>query len=360
MTAGAGSIRAPVMRADYAQLGLYTPDPTPVRVDLSDNTNRWGSPPAAARVLRDAPASTFARYPDPYSVPLKAAIAEYCGVEPMNVVTGCGSDDVLDSAVRAFATSGERLATCDPTFVMAFAVATVNGLECARVPFSRDHSADADALLATRPRIIYVCSPNNPTGGTTPIGTVARLADESQGLVIVDEAYIEFADSPGCVELARTRSNVLVVRTMSKAFGLAGLRVGYGIGAPEIVREVEKSRGPFKVGAHASLAAQAALREDVDWMRVHARLAREARATLAAALAQREITALPSSANFLLAAMPGAAAVARRMRELGVAVRPFTALRDVGDALRITVGPADEMHQALAALDTARQELACA
>jgi histidinol-phosphate/aromatic aminotransferase/cobyric acid decarboxylase-like protein len=162
------------------------------------------------------------------------------------------------------------------------------------------------------------------------------------------------------VELARTRSNVLVVRTMSKAFGLAGLRVGFGIGAPEVVREVEKSRGPFKVGAHASLAAQAALSQDVDWMRTHARLAREARATLAESLARRGIVTLPSSANFLLAMVANAAAVARRMRELGVAVRPFTALRDIGDALRITVGPADEMRQALAALDTARQELACA
>jgi histidinol-phosphate aminotransferase len=317
-------------------------------------------PPSAARVLRDAPASAFARYPDPYSAPLKAAVAAYCGVEATNVVTGCGSDDVLDSAVRAFALPGERLATCDPTFVMVPAVAIMNGLECARVPFAPDSSADADALLGTRPRIIYVCSPNNPTGGTTPVEMVARLADESPGLVIVDEAYIEFTDSPGCVELARTLSNVLVVRTMSKAFGLAGLRVGFGIGSPEVVREVEKSRGPFKVGAHASLAAQAALREDVDWMRAHARLARETRATLAESLARRGIVTLPSSANFLLAMVANAAAVAGRMRELGVAVRPFTALRDIGDALRITVGPGDEMQQALAALDTARQELACA
>ena len=360
MTAASEAIRPTLARADYAQLALYTPDRSPVRVDLSDNTNRWGMPPAAARVIREAATSAFARYPEPYSAALKEAVAGYCGVEPENVVTGCGSDDVLDSAVRAFAPPGERLATCDPTFVMVPALAVMNGLSCARVPFSPAFETDADALLATDARIIYICSPNNPTGTTTPVETIARLADQSRGLVIVDEAYIEFADTPGCAELARTRPNVLVVRTMSKAFGLAGLRVGFGIGAPELVREVEKSRGPFKVGALASLAAKAALREDVSWMRLHARLAREARGTLAFDLAQRGIIALPSSANFLLAPMPNASAIATRMRELGVAVRPFTQLPGIGDALRITVAPADEMAAALAALDTARQEYACA
>lgn len=355
----AAGARAPMTRADYAQLTLYAPDRSPVRVDLSDNTNRWGMPPAAARVIREATTSAFARYPDPYSTPLKEAFAEYCGVEPASVVTGCGSDDVLDSAVRAFTVPGQRLATCDPTFVMVPALAIMNGLECARVPIPSDSGADAEALLATGARVIYVCSPNNPTGSVTPVETVARLADHAQGLVIVDEAYIEFADSPGCVELARTRPNVLVVRTMSKAFGLAGLRVGFGIGAPDLVREVEKSRGPFKVGALASLAATAALRDDVSWMRLHVRLAREARAYLAAGLAQRGITALPSSANFVLAAMPDAVAVARRMRERGVAVRPFTQLAGAGDALRITVGPLDEMAEALAALDTARGQAQC-
>ena len=356
-----GEVSRPrLARADYAQLALYTPDRSPARVDLSDNTNRWGMPPAAARVIREAATSAFARYPEPYSAPLKEAIAEYCDVAPENLVTGCGSDDVLDSAVRALALPGERLATCDPTFVMVPALAVMNGLQCARTRVSADLGADADALLATRARIMYVCSPNNPTGSTTSVETVARLADRAPGLVIVDEAYIEFTDSPGCAELARTRPNVLVVRTMSKAFGLAGLRVGYGIGAPELVREVEKSRGPFKVGALAALAAKAALREDVSWMRLHVRLAREARAALAFALEQRGITALPSSANFLLAPIPNASAVAIRMRELGVAVRPFSQLPGIGDALRITVAPAEEMAEAVAALDSARQEQACA
>ena len=360
----ATAVRPTLARADYAGLALYEPDRSAVRVDLSDNTNRWGMPPAAARVLREAAASSFTRYPDAYTESLKEAIASYAGVAPANIVTGCGSDDVLDSTVRAFSLPGDRLAICDPTFVMASALATMNGLECARVSFSTDFAIEADALLGTGARIIYVCSPNNPTGTTAHPDAIARIADETAGLVIVDEAYIEFDDATGCIALARTRPNVLVVRTMSKAFGLAGLRVGYGIGAPELVREVEKSRGPFKVSALASLAAQAALREDLSWMRLHVRLAREARASLAVELARRGIGTLPSSANFVLAPLSDAVVVASRMRAFGggVAVRPFAQLPGIGDALRITVGPADEMAAALDALDAAMGErgAACA
>lgn len=354
----ATAIRPALARADYAQLALYAPDRTPVRVDLSDNTNRWGMPPAAARVLREAAASSFTRYPDAYAESLKDAIAAYTGADPDRIVTGCGSDDVLDSAVRAFSLPGGRLATSDPTFVMVPVLATVNGLACARVPFGSDFAVDADDLLDTGARITYVCSPNNPTGTTAARDTITRLADECSGLLIVDEAYIEFTDADGCIELARTRPNVLVVRTMSKAFGLAGLRVGYGIGAPELVREVEKSRGPFKVSALGSLAAQAALREDLSWMRLHARLAREARTALTAELARRDIMVLPSAANFVLARLPNAFVIAQHMRERGVAVRSFTQLPRIGDALRITVAPSDEMSAAVAALDAAR--VACA
>lgn len=357
-------------RADFADLPLYEADRRPARVDLSDNTNRWGMPPAAARVLREAAAFTFTRYPEPYADSLKDALATYCEVERANVVTGCGSDDVLDSAVRAFAPPGSRLATCDPSFVVVPSLARLNGVECVRVAFTDDFDIDVDAMRAVGggergASVIYLCSPNNPTGTEIGRDTVARLADAVDALVIVDEAYAEFTDR-SCIELARTRRNVLVVRTLSKAFGMAGLRVGYGVGAPAVVREVEKSRGPYKVSAVGSLAAQAALRDDLAWMRLNVRLAREARARLADELARRGILTLPSAANFVFAPIANAKPVARRMQELGVAVRAFAGLPQFcaplrasqGAALRITVAPEEEMAAALAALDQARTECA--
>ena len=361
----APAMRSVRPRADFADLPLYEADRRPARVDLGDNTNRWGMPPAAERVLREATASAFTRYPEPYADSLKDALATYCEVERANLVTGCGSDDVLDSAVRAFAPPGSRLATCDPSFVVVPSLARLNGLECARGPFTEDFDIDVDAMRAANASVIYLCSPNNPTGTEIRGGTIARLADAVDALVIVDEAYAEFADH-SCIGLARTRPNVLVVRTMSKAFGLAGLRVGYGLGAPAVVREVEKSRGPYKVSAVGSLAALAALRDDLAWMRLHACLARDARIHLADQLARRGIATLPSFANFVFAPVAKARDIARRMQELGVAVRAFAGMprfcaplrASEGSALRITVGPADEMAAALEALDQARAECA--
>ena len=352
-------------RPDFADLPLYEADRRPARVDLSDNTNRWGMPPAAARVSREASSSTFTRYPEPYADSLKDALARYCDVERAAIVTGCGSDDVLDSAVRAFAPPGSRLVTCDPSFVVVPSLARLNGADCVRVSLTEDFGIDVDAMRAAGASVIYLCSPNNPTGTEIGPDTVARLADTVDALVIVDEAYAEFT-SQSCIGLARSRPNVLVVRTMSKAFGLAGLRVGYGIGAPAVVREVEKSRGPYKVSALGSLAAQAALRDDLAWMRLHVRLAREARDRLADELARRDIPTMPSAANFVFAPLGNAKPIARRMQELGVAVRAFAGLPQFcpplrasqGAALRITVAPAEELAAALEALDQARTECA--
>jgi histidinol-phosphate/aromatic aminotransferase/cobyric acid decarboxylase-like protein len=154
---------------------------------------------------------------------------------------------------------------------------------------------------------------------------------------------------------------------MSKAFGLAGLRVGYGVGASAVVREVEKSRGPYKVSAVGSLAAQAALHDDLAWMRVHVRLAREARDRLGFELTRRGVACLPSAANFVFAPIANARQIARRMQETrGVAVRAFAGLprfcpplrASDGAALRITVAPAEEMSAVLDAFDDARAECA--
>lgn len=352
----------PLGRAEYARIPLYAPPGSAAAVDLSDNTNRWGSPPAATRALGGA---ATARYPDAYTRDLKQAVAEYLDVAPDMVVTGCGSDDVLDCAIRAFGEPGGRLAYHDPTFVMVPSFARANGMVPVPVPLTRALDLDAGGMLATAPRIAYVCSPNNPTGTPLSRATVETLCAAQDMLVLVDEAYAEFADA-SLVDLATSRSNVLVVRTMSKAFGLAGLRVGYGVGAPALVREVEKARGPFKVTAPSAAAAVAALREDVSWMRAHAALAVGARQELSGELARRGVSVLPSSANFVLAPLARAVAVAARMRELGVAVRAFAALPRVtaeleatqGQALRITVGPPDEMTAALAALDRAVSECA--
>ena len=344
-----------IPRAAYQAIDLYAPNRAPCEVDLSDNTNLWGVPPAAERAIREAAVATVTRYPSLYAPGLKEALAAYLGVAPDMVVTGCGSDDVLDSAIRAFCEPGERVAVPEPSFAMIPIFARMNGLEPVLVPLAGGTALDADAMLATGARVIYLCSPNNPTGGLLDADAVGRVVREAPGVVILDEAYAEFAERNG-LDLLAASERLLVCRTMSKAFGLAGLRVGYVAGAPALVAEVEKSRGPYKVNALAERAAVAALTEDLDWVGRHVREAVLVRERLAAELRARGLAPLPSQANFVLVPVPGALQLATRMRERGVAVRPFPALPTIGDALRISVGPWGMVGRALEELDRALEE----
>ena len=336
-------------REAYRAISLYAPNREPCAIDLSDNTNLWGVPPAAERAIREAAVATVTRYPALYAGELKRALAAYVGAEASNVVTGCGSDDVLDSAIRAFAEPGERVAFPEPSFAMIPIFARMNGLVPAPVRLTERHDVDADATLATDAKVIYVCSPNNPTGTLASRAAIERIVEHAPGVVILDEAYAEFAPASN-VDLALSGERVLVVRTMSKAFGLAGLRVGYAVGAPALVAEVEKSRGPFKVNAVAERAAVAALTDDLPWVREHVALAVELRARLVGKLRRMGLAPLPSAANFVLVPVPDAARVAQAMRASGVAVRPFPALPGIGDALRISIGPWEMVERCLAAL----------
>ena len=335
----------------------YPTERTPCAADLSDNTNLFGAPPAALRELARSSADEVTRYPGLHTRQLRAALANYAGVKPNEIVTGCGSDDVIDSAVRAFAEPGEALAFSDPTFSMIPVFAKVNGLLPTPVPFTSSGDIDPDALLATEARIIYVCSPNNPTGSPATRAAVDRVLERASGIVIIDEAYGEFTDG-GRIGEAPSHDRLLVTRTLSKAFGRAGFRLGYGTGAPALVHEIEKVRGPYKENAPAERAAAAALREDVAWMREMAGQAVSNRTRFAAALREHGLHPRPSEANFLLVPIEDAGAVARMMRERGVAVRPYPRLPGVGDSIRITIGPWPMMQLALDALLNARDAVA--
>jgi histidinol-phosphate aminotransferase len=351
-------------RASLRQVVAYTPggDETPCAVDLSDNTNLWGTPPAAERALRDVAASRVASYPSLYGAELARAAGAYLGVPPECVATGCGSDDVLDATFRAFADPDGRIAFPAPTFTMVPVFARLNALEPAPVPFRADYDADVDALLAVRARVVYLCVPNNPTGTPLPRATIERVLAESDAMVLVDEAYAEFSGT-SALDLLPRHERLIVTRTMSKAFGLAGLRVGFGVAAPGVVAELRKALGPYKVNAMAEAAATAALREDVAWVHERARDAVEVRERLAAALRALGLDPLPSAANFLLVPVPDARGLADRLRARGVALRAFPSLPPVspalaataGSALRIGVGPWPLVQTALDAL---RAELA--
>ena len=351
-----GTPRIDLSREAYRGITLYAPDRAPCAIDLSDNTNLWGIPPTAAAAIRNAADGVLTRYPSLYAGELKRALAGYVGVEPDAIVTGCGSDDVLDSAIRAVAEPGARIVFPDPSFMMVPLFGRMNGLDPVSVPLARNLDIDAEGMIAANGRITYICSPNNPTGTLASQRAIGDVVDRARGLVIVDEAYAEFS-TEAMGGKASSREHVLVVRTMSKAFGLAGLRIGYAIGHPRLVAEVEKSRGPYKVNAIAEAAAIAALSQDMPWVEARIAEAVENRGRLTSALGQLgAFEVVPSAANFVLAVVRPesslrALSIATDLRARGIAIRPFSALPGIGDAIRITVGPWDMMQKCLDTLE---------
>jgi histidinol-phosphate aminotransferase len=337
-------------RASFRNVGIYDPNMPPCRVDLSDNTNLWGAPPSARLAVEDTDASSLTRYPAPYTRQLNTVLAGYLGVEPGMIVAGCGSDDILDSAIRAFADPGDTLAQLDPTFGMIRVFATVNGLTLAPIPLTTARTAEA--VLETGARVIYLCSPNNPTGDVLDPATIESIVAGAAGIVIIDEAYAEFSGVTS-VGLLSKYDNLLITRTLSKAFGLAGLRIGYAAGSPEIVREVEKSRGPYKVSSIAERAAVAAVSNDRAWMREKADAVLVNREKFATRLKELGLDPKDSRANFILLPVADANAVGGRMAGQGIAVRALTDLAGIGDALRISIGPWPMMEECLAALQSA-------
>lgn len=350
-------------RAAYDAVPLYDPKRTPVDLDLTDNTNLWGIPPTAERTLREMPVAAVTRYPTLYAAELKAELAALHGVSADMVVTGCGSDDILDSAMRAFGEPGDLVAGSEPSFAMIPIFAHMNALRwlgISELPTTdaapSAHQPDIDALLATEAKILYLCSPNNPTGALLARDSIERVIAHARGVVFIDEAYAEFA-AVSSIDLVARSERVLIIRTMSKAYGLAGLRVGYAIGQPSLVMEVEKSRGPYKLNALAERVALAALQHDMSWVDEHVALAVTLRERLSEALRAMGLKPMPSAANFVCVPIAQCIAVGQAMRARGVAVRPFPALPHVGDALRISVGPWPLMERMLDALAPALREV---
>ncbi|MEP6619252.1 MAG: histidinol-phosphate transaminase [bacterium] len=339
-------------RADVRALPLYAPDAANALVDLSDNTNLWGTPPAVMRSLGEGPPSAMARYPSLYGSPLRRAVLHYLGfadTDDLAVLTGCGSDDIIDSTMRAFGEPGERVAFSSPTFTMVPLFARLNGLTPVAVPLTAEFDIDAQRLVECRAKITYLCAPNNPTATAVSRAAVEYVISHAPGIVLLDEAYAEFAPEI-FADLLATRPRLIVARTFSKAFGLAGLRIGVGVGSKRLIEFVARARGPYKVTSLAERAALAALDPAPDglpWVLARAADAVHNRDRMIAELQRLGFAPLPSATNFIMIPTARARMLAGRLAEHGVIVRAFTGLpqeipafADNGSsALRISIGP---------------------
>ena len=299
------------------------------------------------------------RYPDPQPVALVERLAALYGVRRDQVLVGRGSDEAIDLLVRAFCRAGEdAILVQPPTFGMYAVCARVQDAAVVEVPLSACFAVDADAVLAALTpavKLVFVCAPNNPTGAGVSLEVIEDLARRLAGraLLVVDEAYVEFADGASAASLLDRYDHLAVLRTLSKAWALAGARVGCLLAHPEVVALLRRILPPYPLprpcvaaalGA-LSTAGQAAARERIGVVR--AERTRMATA-LEAAPGVREV--LPSQANFLAVRFDDAESAYRRLLEAGIVVRDVRRYPGLEDALRVTVGTPQENGQVLAVL----------
>ena len=320
---------------------------------LSSNENPLGTSPAAKDAFRAA-ADSLERYPDASGAIVREAIAAKYGLDPMRVIYGNGSDEILHLAAGAFAGPGDEV-----IFVRyGFAVYEIAARRVGAVPVvapDKDYATDVDAILAAvtdRTRIVYIANPNNPTGTFTPREEIARLHAGLPGhvLLVLDHAYAEYLNADeedGGLALASTAPNVLVTRTFSKIYGLAAERIGWGYASAEIVTAMHRIRLPFNITIAGQGAAVAAFHDEdfVARSKAHNAKWRSWFAEQIASLGNAGIRAVPSKANFLLVLFEGrltAETAYKGLMDAGYIVRWLPGQK-LGHGLRITIGAEEEM-----------------
>ncbi|MEI6641120.1 MAG: histidinol-phosphate transaminase [Novosphingobium sp.] len=332
-------------------------------IKLSANENPLGTSPLAraARLGSGEGVGDPARYPDPESHALRGALGTLHGIDPARIVMGTGSDELLHLAAQAFAGPGDAVLYQRYGFSVYEIAARRCGAEPVEAP-DRDYAADVDMLLgcvSPSTRVVFLANPNNPTGSYLPRAELARLhaALPADVLLVVDQAYAEYLDAEaddGALALAATAENVLVTRTFSKIYGLAGERVGWATGAPHLIDMLNRIRGPFNLTVTAQAAALAALGDQafVDASRTHNRAERTRFASALAALGNHGLRPLPSEANFVLIEFSGALTAEAAYNGLidhGFITRWLPG-QGLPQCLRITIGTAAEMDRVAAVL----------
>jgi len=328
-------------------------------IKLSANENPLGTSPAA--LAARAAAAEPCRYPDPDSKALRAAIGAVHGIDPARIVMGTGSDELLHLAAQGYAGPGDEV-----IYVRyGFSVYDIAARRCGATPVvapDADYGTDVDALLALvteRTRVVFLANPNNPTGSFLPRGDIARLhaALPPSVLLVVDQAYGEYVapdDEDGALALAAAHDNVLVTRTFSKIYGLAGERIGWATGAAPLVDTLNRIRGPFNVSNSGQAMALAAVGDQsfVEHARRHNAAERARFVAALEALGNHGLRPLPSEANFVLILFEGALtaeAAYNGLMDSGYIVRWLPG-QGLPQALRITIGTADQMDAIAATL----------
>ena len=356
-----------LVRPDIADMAPYTPivpfDILSERlgiaveniIKLDANENPYGPSPSIYRALANE--KDYHIYPDPDSTALRQALSQYTGIDATHIIAGQGADELIDLIVRLFVTPGEAVINCSPTFGMYRFDTELNGGKIIDVERKEDFSLDTEEIVKTATddrniKILFITSPNNPDGSVLSEACLQQLL-QLPLIVVLDEAYIEFADGSSRADWVLEHENLIVLRTFSKWAGLAGLRVGYGIFPRWIISHLLKIKQPYNVNVAGSAAALASL-ADVHHLQENIRKIVEERERLYFALREFDfLEPYPSEANFILSRVIGrdAAALKAALAERGILIRYFNTPR-LQDHVRISVGKPSQTSLLLDALTT--------
>lgn len=295
----------------------------------------------------------YNRYPDPHQKALKAQIAEIKGVAAENIFIGNGSDEAIDLVLRVFCEPRvDNVVAIAPSYGMYKVAAAINDVEIREVQLGKEFSLPVEALLEAtdeNTKVVFLCSPNNPTGNSFPREDMLRLADEFEGMVVVDEAYIDFAEAESLKSEIAQRQNIIVLQTMSKAWAMAGLRVGLVLADKRVVELMSQVKYPYNINVATMSIVSGLLTKGID---AEVAEIKAQRVVLAEALKGMKIVqrVYPSDANFVLARFDDADAVYDFLIADGIIVRNRNRVRGCEGCLRLTVGLPEENEKLIKSL----------
>ena len=343
----------PYFRTNIEAMSPYVPGEQPAPgtkvVKLNTNENPYPPAPAALAVLREFDPDLLRRYPHPYAQAFRVAAGDVLGFDSEWILPGNGSDDLLTMLMRALAEPARRVAYPVPTYVLYRTLAQIQDAEVVEVPFDQEYNLPVDELAAADGAVTVVASPNSPSGTSADNLRLAELAERLSGVLVVDEAYVDFATTDA-IELTRQFDNVIVLRTLSKSYSLAGLRLGFAVANPALLGGLAKVKDSYNVSALACAVGVAAI-GDQDHKDANVRRIRASRVLLSADLSELGFAVVPSQSNFILVRPPAgdAEALYEALKARGILVRYFKQPR-LDDKLRITVGTDEDNAALIAAL----------
>jgi histidinol-phosphate aminotransferase len=345
-----------VIKPEVRALRAYSLSPHRASVKLNQNENPWDAPlRIKEEVLRRFTARNWSRYPDFVPRSLHERLAQFAEWKPDGILAGNGSNELIQAVLMVTMAPGKRVLISEPTFMLYRQVATVLGGDVESVLLTPDLKYDSEALLNTvearQPDVTIICSPNNPTGCVIDEAALRSILRASRGLVVVDEAYHEFAEH-SVVPLLHEHENLIVLRTFSKAMAFAALRVGYLLAAPALVREIGKALLPYNLNAFSQIAAEVAMENYERELRPLVKQIIAERDRVFAALSGMDgLNPVPSLANFLI--VKSATDPKRIFTDLlkhDILIRDVTGYPMLGEYFRFSVGTPDENDRLLKAI----------